>query len=242
MPIENHTDRIPRLPHWRYVLWRGPDHHEYDEAMAALARFLKEEDITVGLDKLDENGKDIQKATEIFKTPPFRSVMENFLLENCNHRIIIDAFWHKFKENVSNEVILYYKKYFFDLDIVNTYDIARYYEKTGRRLPKAPPVPGSMREAYAAFKQGEEVRLNPDDIAMHMFYHAFFRAKELSELGWQGDDKSLKYLRAANDMLKTMRDTDAATDLPDQFNFEVEYPDSTAIDADKLEGYDIDEE
>lgn len=236
-------ERIPRLPHWRYVLWFGEKHPEYDEAMAALARYIEEEGLTVDLSRLDDpDDISAKKALEIFQTPPFRSVMENFLIENCNSKVIVDAFWHKFKESITTSDVRTYRRFFFDMEVVNTYDVAKYYEKTGKRLPKAPPVPGKFREAYTAFKQGEAVSINPDDIAMHMFYHAFFRAQELAELGWHGDDKSLRYLRAANDMLKTMKDTDSVTDLPDQFNFEVQYPEHTAIDAESLEGYDPNED
>lgn len=208
--------------------------------MRALARYIEEEEISVGLGKLDENPESLQKALEIFNTPPFQRVMENFLIENCDAKIIIDAFWHKFKVAINADIVGDYRRFFFDTNVVNTYDIAKYYEKSGRSLPKAPPVPGRMREAYTAFKNGEYARVMPEEAMMHLFQQAFFRAQELSQLGWQGDDKALRFMKEATNMLKTVKDLDAATELPDAFQFEVEYPESTAIDVDNIEGYDPD--
>nr|NIQ04940.1 hypothetical protein [Candidatus Korarchaeota archaeon]NIU82596.1 hypothetical protein [Candidatus Thorarchaeota archaeon]NIW13080.1 hypothetical protein [Candidatus Thorarchaeota archaeon]NIW51242.1 hypothetical protein [Candidatus Korarchaeota archaeon] len=143
--------RIPRLPHWRWVLFCGAGHPEYTEPVAQLDRYLSEEKIDVGLGDLEDPDEDVSRAIRIFESePPIRKTIESMLFERCSSTLIQDALYHKYKEPISDVVVRRYKKFFYDTEVLNNYDIAKYYESSSQRIPKPPPVPGSFKEAYVA--------------------------------------------------------------------------------------------
>ncbi len=235
--------RIPRIPHWRWVLFVGPDHPEWDEPVAALHRYIQEEGIGVALSELESPSRELKRAMKIFlDEPPLRRVIESMLYERCGFALIADALFHKFKEPFSPQIIKYYAKYFYDVEVLNNYDIARYYEKSGHKIPQPPPVPGYLKESYMGFQAGVDVELDVQKALMHIFKSSFFRAQELQQYGWPADDKVIKFQKAAMDAAKALTDGNMEAAVPEAFDIIIEYPESTAIAVDELEGYSPEED
>lgn len=234
-------ERVPRIPHWRYLLYKGED---LTEELLQLKRWLDEEGRSVGLD-IEESR--LERALRIWtEEPPIRSVVEKMLLENCQPIVIRDVIFSKFKDNIDIEDIMIYQKYFFDTESLNAYDMAKYYEKSGRmhEFPHtAPPVPGRWRPEYAAFKQGGDVEIDMEAAVKHIFTDAFFRAAELGEYGWRGDDKKIKYQNMVLSAYKALLEArkDGKVDLPEAFNIQVWYPETTAVSIEEID-YDMDED
>lgn len=220
-------NKIPKHPDWRLRLLQG----ELTEEYAQLRRFLDEEDIDVGLGDIED--EEFQTSRLINDTPPMRKIAQRMLIERCSNKVISDVLYHKFDEAISERAVHLYRKFFFDTTVLNRYDLASIVD-----LPKRPPVPNSMRTDYAAHLEGADVDVDPDMALKVMFTKAFFRAQELGEYGWAGDDKLLKYQRQAMDLYKTMREFRSNTELPEEFQFEIEYPEQTAASFEDLEDYD----
>lgn len=232
-------ERIPRIPHWRFVLYLGERDPHYSEEMAQLRRYLDDEGIDVGLSQLEDPDKHLERAQKIYlHERPIKSTIENMLTERCSNRIIVNALYHKFKEAFSIKVIRRYRKFFFDTKVMNTYDMARYYESNSMAMPKPPPVPGSMKEAYVAHQNGVDADINMQDALMHMFKTSFFRSQELKEFGWAGDDKVLKFQKNAMDLVRVIKEGSSDTPIPEEFNYVIEYPGETSVSHEDIEGYD----
>ena len=232
-------ERVPRVPHWRWVMHCGKSHDDYNEPFAQLQRYVDEEETDLSLSALVEPTPDVKRAISIYLTePPIRETIESMLYERCSKKLISDALFHKYKEAISENVVRQYSKYFYDTEIMNNYEMAKYFERSGQKIPKAPPVPGHMKEGYIAFKNGVETKLDPQQAMMHMFQTSFFRAQELSEYGWVADDKIIKFQKSAMDILKTMREGEMDQPIPEEFIYEVEYPSETSIDVSELDDYD----
>lgn len=218
--------RIPRVPNWRYVLYVGKEHPEYTEEFAQLKRYIEEEGESVDLD--DEH---LEDAMYIMSVAPMKKVVNAALLEGIKPKSITDILYHKFNHHVTKEVVETYAKFFCDTEVVNNYDLAWYF---GDQMPKPAPVPGYLKKEYAAYKHGLEPDIDLDRAIMNMFSRAFFRANELAQFGWAADDKVLKYQNQAMAIYKTLKEENANTDLPEEFRYEVEYPEQTAVSIEDL--------
>lgn len=231
--------RIPRIPHWRWILFSGAGHPDWSEAIAQLDRYVKEEGLDVGLSGLSEPTEDSARAVKIYLSePPIKKTIEAMLFERCSVKLIADALYHKFKEPISDNVVRQYRKFFYDVEVINNYEMAKYYETKAQNIPKAPPVPGHMKEQYIAFKHGVETSLDVQKVLNHMLQASFFRSQELQQYGWVADDKVLKYQKNTMDLIKTMKDGGLDIPIPDEFNYEVEYPNATAVSMTGLGDYD----
>jgi hypothetical protein len=230
-------DRRPRIPHWRYIALSGTQHPEYSEEFYLLQRFMDDEEYYI--DDEDMDSEEYQSALSIYNTPPAKRIVENMLMEMCKYDVIRDTLFYKFKITSTSEVIKTYKKYFFDVDNLNSYEIVRYFESNGIPIPKAPPVGGKFRQEYVAFKNGGDFKIDKNEILNHLIGLSFFRTQELLQYGMQGDEKVIKYVKLTGDMIKTSIDSQGTdSDLPDELQFPIEYPDSVSISVDQLEGYD----
>lgn len=219
--------KIPPIPHWRYTLLldRG------GEAFVPLKRYLEEEKISVGLEDAQEDL--FEDALYIYTTEPMKKVVQDMILERCGNKVICDVLEHKFDVQYETRVITLFRKFFFDNKTFNTYELAQY---LGKDMPQSPPVPGSMRSQYRAFKNGAEIELDMDAALQHMFNQSFFRAQELSRYGWAGDDKTIKHKAQAMNAYKLLKEYNQKSSLPEEFKYEIEYPEDTALDIEDLEG------
>ncbi len=219
--------KIPPVPHWRYTLLmdRG------GEAFEPLKRYLKEEKISVDLEDAQEDI--FEDSLYIYTTPPMKKIVQDMILENCSNKVICDVLEHKFNVQYEPRAITLFRKFFFDNRTFNNYELAEF---LGREMPDAPPVPGSMRSEYRAYKNGAEVDLDIDMALQHMFAQNFFRAQELAKYGWAGDDKSLKFKAQAMNAYKLLKEYNQKSSLPDEFKYEIEYPEDTALDLEDLDG------
>lgn len=218
--------RVPRVPNWRYILYIGKEHPEYTEEFAQLERYLCEEGEEVDLD--DDH---IEDALYLRATKPMKKVVDSAIIEGVPHKSITDILYHKFNHHTQPEVIETYARFFCDTSVVNNYDLAWYF---GSDMPRPSPVAGYLKEEYSAYKYGLEPDIDLDRAILNMFSRAFFRANELAQFGWAADEKVLKYQNQAMAIYKTLKEENASTELPEEFRYEVEYPEETAISIDDL--------
>lgn len=226
--------RIPRVPNWRYVLYVGQTHPEYTEEFAQLERYLKEESKSIDMD--DEY---LEDASYIRSIKPMKKVVDAAIIEGVGDKSITDILYHKFNHHTAKDVVKTYRKFFCDTEIVNNYDLAWYF---GEKMPKPTPVASYLKEEYAAYKYGLEPDIDLDRAILNMFSRAFFRANELSQFGWAADDKVLKYQNQALSIYKTLKEENASTELPEEFRYEVEYPEETAVSIEDLPEGALDDE
>lgn len=218
--------RVPKVPNWRHILYIGRSHPDYTEEFAQLERYLKEEGKEIDLD--DEY---LEDALYIMSVMPMKRVVDSALIEGIKPKSITDILYHKFNHHVTKEVVETYANFFCDTEVVNNYDLAWYF---GDKMPKPAPVPGYLKNEYAAYKYGLEPDIDLDRAIMNMFSRAFFRANELAQFGWAADDKVLKYQNQAMAIYKTLKEENANTELPEEFRYEVEYPEQTAVSIEDL--------
>lgn len=223
----------PKKPHWKFIFYTGSEHPEWDESFDTFDAVLRE--MKQRIDFLPERLEHLPMAEELWRSGPPREVIERLLVERVSHGVIRDVLRHKFNIDVTESVIETYNVYFFDNKTFNNVEL---YEMLGSRMPQAPPVPGAMRSSYAAFKAGGAPDLNIDDAMQHMFARTFFRSQELSEMGWHGDDKALKFMKEAVSMYKTLKENNTVSDMPEEFDIVIEYPDDApvAVSLEDLDG------
>lgn len=225
--------KIPKIPHWRYLLVTD----QGGESFEALKQYLEEERPNIGLHDFEDPLFD--EALYFFETKPIRKVIQNMVLENCGNKVICDVLLYKFNIDCDRRVITLYKKFFFDNKTFNNFELASY---LGKDMPQAPSVPGAMRSDYAAYKQGAVVEIDSDMALQQMFNRAFFRSQELSRYGSPMDDQVMKYQNQAVNIYKVMKDFNQKSSLPEEFQYEIEYPEDTAIDIEDLEDGQYSEE
>lgn len=176
----------------------------------------------------------LDAALKLREIKPARKTIESMMRERCPNNLIVDALKYKFNLSTSKDVVKVYAKFLYDMDVVSYYDMAR-----AGQLPEKPPVPGYMRASYEAFKQGVKNKdFNMDEALYHMFQQAFFRSQELTEYGWAGDEMILKQQKHALSVYSKIKENNVVATLPDEFQYEIEYPDTTAANVDEIEGYD----
>lgn len=240
-------ERIPKIPHWRWILFSGEDHPDMCDELLQAERFAEEEGYSLGV-RGHEDDINFKRAIKIKDQYPIKDIIEKLLLERCKLKDIRDIVYQKFKDTLSVEAIKFYRDFFFDVEIMSNYDIANYFEENGisYKFPQSPPpVPGNWREQYLIYKNGGMAEVDMEEAIQHIFVDSLFRAAELSEFGWRGDEKKLKFQKAAMDAYKTLvaAKKGGRVELPDAFNVEVFYPESTAVDYTSLDGdFDINED
>jgi hypothetical protein len=229
-------DRVPPIPNWRWILLYGEEEQKTEELLQ-LQRYIEEEEIDITVDEESDFFKAALKIRDNFHV---RKTLEKLLAERCSYRKTKDIIFHKYKVSISGYDIKMYRNLFFDTENLSNLDIARYYEDDPLNCPipqDAPPVPGKWREAYMIHKEGGDAEIDIDDAVKFMFVDSMFRAAELSEYGWKGDSKKLKYQKMALDAYKTLTDAkkDGRVDLPSEFNTEIWYPESTSVNHDEID-------
>lgn len=251
--------KIPRIPHWRWltfhVLKEWP-HPDLDEEIILFGRELtgRYQDserhpyeivgLTSLLDHEEELNEDIAQAIELNKRAPFRKMLERMLLERCEIDHIREALFFKFGITTTDEAVDHYRMLFWDNELLNAYDFAKHYEKTGpSNRPKPPPANGKWRSRYVAFKEGADIDLDLDEAMKEIFIHSFFRAKELSKLGMKGDSNVLKYHKSALSAYRAIKEQSrpgarGTIEMPDSFKVELYHPDRVAMEPGALDGYD----
>jgi hypothetical protein len=249
-------ERIPRLPHWRWVTYHcllGRKHEDIDGSVKKFAQYLKDS----GKKKVDafemiglldllrhEKSPDpyIARAIALLDEKPLRDILERMLLEHCKPEFIQEAIFSRFKDNIRPEVIKWYQALFWDTATLTSYDFGRYYEKVGlHKRPKPPSVGGRWREECVAFREGASTSIDADAAVKHMFTRAFFRSEELAKYGSLTDQMVIKYQKVALGHYRAMNEAKTRageTKIPEQFDVEIYYPPQTAFDAGSLEGYD----
>lgn len=234
-----------------FHLFMGREHDKIDERFRSFKRRLeahtdsKKEAVEItgiiGLMLWERDGDEaIDIAIRLREQPPIRLLIERMLTEHCEPEWITEAVYHKFKERVDEEVIEAFQTYWWDTDLLNAWDMANHYHRSGKKRPEPPPVPGPMREQYMAYQQGVDVDLDADAALRDIFKSAFFKSKELETFGIPAYDKVAKFQKNAMKAYKTIQDANADTGsaLPEKYQHEIVYPDDTAKAADELENYD----
>lgn len=245
--------RIPKLPHWRWLLFKAfrEEDPDVDERILQLKRWLLEnfdkEEILEQVDFRElevyhkKGDEDIDQAKQVHDCLPIRFSVEKLLLERCEHETIQDVVYNKFHERLSKRSIAMYRKIFFDHDVLNKYDIASFYDEKGFNVDDiVPPVPAKWRDKYQVFQAGGDIDIEKDDILEHILYTALFRSEELQGMGLEGDKLSLRWQKRVLDAIDMMKDINQGdvSGVPDQFDIEVTYPEETAEDVGEIEGYD----
>jgi len=205
---------------------------EHDDPMAALGGWRPNE------------------ATRFIRgNPECRATVEQLLYERAPLSLIKDSIAHRFKAFYSEEEIDAYRALYWDVDSMTGVQIAQHLQQSKQLhlMPKKPSMQGRFREAYVAFEAGYAESLDMDAAMRHMFARNFFESeKVIRELGIAGIDLSVKLQGAAtsiyNSLQKTATSSGAAKKLPQAFDVEIEYMDSTAIPQDMVAGYDPEED
>lgn len=219
---------LPKVPHWRYLLITNSE----DPRMAPLYAYLDasggRHNLLMDIDEL---------ALTIYMTRPMRSIVEDMILERCDGGTIASTLRHKFGiDSIDGNTISTYKILFFDIDSMNNYEIAKYKQSIGEGLPKVPPVPGQFRPAYMEHCHDEVPELDEDQVLKAFVAQSFFRSQELLKYGWEGDSKYLAFMRATMDVMEKRRSIKQSQgELPDEYLYPIEYPESTAINIEDLE-------
>lgn len=231
------TDRKPRIPHWLHILSSGHDHPEFTEEFYLLERFMQEEDYYINTDDMET--EEYASALSIYNTPPAKKVIDHMLMERCKDEVIRDTLFYKFKISASTDIVKIYKKYFFDVENMNSYELVRYFESNSIPIPSTPPVGGKFRQEYVAFKNGGDFKIDKNEILNHLIGQSFFRAQELQQYGINGDEKVIKYIKLTGDMIKTSLESNGSdAELPEELDFPIEYPDKVSESVYDIEGYD----
>lgn len=234
-------NKIPAIPHWRWVLYcalTDRSHEDINEGFRKAKRRLEDEhDSPLGAADLeDAEDQTVERAKKIRASkPPIRKLLEDMLRERCDYEWIKDAVEKKFGLYVDDQLIDHFKKYFWDVDRLDAYELARHEGHSS-----SPPVPGEMRDQYMAYQAGVAVQLNPDEVVNDVLTDAYFRSKELQRYGVQGDELVLKYQKNIFKAFDRIKESEAkqAVELPESIQMDVTYPDDTAVNADELEDYD----
>lgn len=224
----------PKIPNWRY-LYKYGNANTPNEVVAYKAYCAET--------KRNPAFKDLTEEAEIiYKSPPMREIMEEMLIERCPPKIIIKVINQKFGLGYDHTVVLNYSHWFFDTENCSNYDIALSRQNNYEKQFLAPPVPNDMRPMYMEHVHGEIPDIDPDMALRVLANQTFFRAAELAKYGWDADKKFLDFAKTSADMMKELRSKadEAAKSKEQEFDYVVEYPESTAISADELEGYDAD--
>lgn len=227
--------RVPKKPHWRYIYLKGKDHPEWDAAFDAFKEYAESEKVPFRYTEAQLGH--LGNALTLFEKKPVAKMIQDLLLEQVAVRSICDIIKKKFNIDIVKEDIFSYRKFFFDMDTFDHYEM---YEMIGAEMPPAPPVPNSMREAYTEFRYGGDAKIDADKALEHLFQRAFFRTGELAKLGVHGDKHITSYMKEAVNIYKTMKDYSVTKDLPEGFDILVEYPEDTAISIEDLEDDSVD--
>jgi hypothetical protein len=229
-------------------------HPDLDEPIILFAKELAEkypereafEVVGLGdlLDHDKEPNEDIEKAIELHGRKPFRKTIERMLLEHCEFALIREAVYYKFRVASTEDAMEWYRKLFWDNELLDAYDFAKHYERVGaKRRPKPPPVAGQWRAKYVAYMEGAPVDINLESAVEDIFIHSFFRAKELAQLGMVGDQGVAQCHKTALASFKALKEASrpsgrGQTEMPDAFKVELYYPDQVSMEPGGLEGYD----
>lgn len=223
---------IPLIPHWRFIFIKGKSHPEWDSRMDALAAYL---DVKGGRHNLLMEIDPM--CMSIYSTKPMRRIVEEMLLERCDGRTVAKTLKHKFGiEDIDGNTIIKYKILFFDVDRMSHFDIATYRASQGLPDIKAPPVPGEFRSAYMEYAHDEIPDLDEDAVLKTIAAQSFFRSQELLRYGFEGDSKYLAYAKSAMEAMEKRRSIrQSQGELPPDYVYPIEYPDSTAVNAEDLD-------
>lgn len=225
----------PKIPNWRYLYKYG--NGDVPNEVLAYKAFIAETKRNLAFKDL------MEEAEEIYRTPPMREIVEEMLIERCPTKIIVKVVNQKFGLEYTNEVILNYTHWFFDTKTCSNYDIAKWRQECNQKQFLTPPVPNDMRPMYMEHVHGEIPDIDPETALRVLANQTFFRAAELAKYGWDADKKFLEFAKTSADMMRELRSKadEAAKSKEQEFNYVVEYPESTAINADELEGYDMED-
>ena len=222
--------RIPKIPHWRWIVFIGDNHPEWDDRFNYMVE-LEPHRKNLGVPtKIDD------KLVNWFSSKPIRRVLEDLIIERCSKQVVINVLRHKFRIEAKDYEVTEYKKVFFDIKHMSMIDLDRYWSSLGyRRAPMPPPVPGAIRADYEAFKNGALVKLNHEDVLNQIIARTFFRSQEISKrLGVEGEEKAAKLNKTTIEAIRALREINVNDDLPEGFDYEVEYPEETATTVDTL--------
>lgn len=247
----------PKKPHWRWLTYHallGRDKDGVGEEVLRFAKQLakKHDDRIKSFREIDaidllkhekkEPDPSITRGLELRDEPPIRQTLQEMLLERCDLELIQDALYHKFKETIPVDALAFYRDYFWDTEYLNAYEFGQYFAESDEKRPDPPPIRGKWRPHYRIFQEGGDVDISMDEAMEHMFQRAFFRSEELARLKSVGDEKVLKFQKNAAKIYKSLRKAErqsgGSIELPEEFDKKIEYPDTTAVDADRLDGYD----
>jgi hypothetical protein len=223
---------IPMIPHWRYIFIKGKSHPEWDSRMDALAAYIDAKgdrhNLLMDIDPM---------CLGIYNTKPMRKIVEEMLLERCDSKTIATTLKHKFGvESIDGNTIFKYKILFFDIDRMSHFDVASYRASVGMPDIKAPPVPGEFRSAYMEYAHDEMPDLDEDAVLKTIAAQSFFRSQELLRYGFEGDSKYLAFTKSAMEAMEKRRSMrQSQGELPLEYTYPIEYPDSTAVDAEDLD-------
>lgn len=202
--------KIPKLPQWRWVVLcidagrpiSVPEKHQqtFNKFMEYLRESFEDPSEAVGF--VDVYSEEAEEALELNKVKPVKSIIRRMLSERVPYSSIVEVLDYKFRIKTSEIVIDTFKKLFWDVDSLNTYEIAVFLNESGDSEPP-PPTINKYRSAYTEFKNGADVMLNPEDVLKHMLNRAFFRSEELFKSG--NDMLAIRAQRAAMDIAKNLR-------------------------------------
>jgi hypothetical protein len=223
---------IPLIPHWRFILIKGRSHPEWDSRMDALSAYIDAKggrhNLLMEVDPL---------CMTIYSTKPMRRIVEEMLLERCNGGVVANTLRNKFGiDEIDGNTISKYKILFFDVDRMSHFDMASYRASKGLPDIKPPPVPGEFRPAYMQYAHDEIPELDEDAVLKTITAQSFFRSQELLRYGSEGDSRYLAYAKTTMDAMEKRRSIKQSQgELPADYNYPIEYPDNTAVNAEDLD-------
>ena len=201
---------IPKVPQWRWVILcldsgrpiSIPD--KYIDGFNKLHEYIKEnyESIEEAFECVDVYSQEAEEAVDLNKIKPVRNIIRKLISERADVESIIEVLDFKFRIKTTPEILNTFKILFWDVDVVNTYEMAQFLHSL-EESEVAPPTLGRYRKSYTEFNQGVDVVLEPKEILRHMMNRAFFRSEELFKTG--NDMLAIRAQRAAMDIAKNLR-------------------------------------
>jgi hypothetical protein len=187
-------ERLPKMPHWRWVLWHVIEHggHQDSDAQCReLARWAKvkwlefdEMLCELEIDYLDahfnqKKDPDVDAACALYSDRVHRLGVERCLSANMPSREIAELIATRFGVRHRPQVYEVYEMTFFDLEHVTLLGAMRWMESMG--LPWRDlycPLPNSMRTAWVKHKLGETPSLGGSDVVNHLLIQTLLASEE----------------------------------------------------------------
>lgn len=227
-------ERLPKMPHWRWVLWHHIEHGGHADADAQcreLARWAKkkwrdfdEMVCELEIDFIDthfnnQDDPELADAIRLYEDRVHRLAVQRCLSANMGKRELAELMKQRFGLVYSAKTYTLFELAFFDLEHVTLLGAMRWMGSVG--LPWRDlycPLPNSMRLAWAKHKLGDTPSIAGSEVANHLLMQALL-ASEHAMNSSACDKTKMDWQKQVLKILETMKSLgyikSGAGDLPE---------------------------